>query len=78
MYLCFSITHTQETGRKYINNLSMLGGGITDDFFSKFATFNFSFYFQNYTMKEKWKWKPLSRVRLFATPELSRSEHWSG
>ena len=43
MYLCFSITHTQETGRKYINNLSMLGGGITDDFFSKFATFNFFF-----------------------------------
>ena len=32
----------------------------------------------------KWKWKALSRVRLFVTPrtiqsmEFSRPEHWSG
>ena len=77
MYLYLSITHTQETGRKYIHILSMLDGGITDDFFSKFATFNFFVFPKLYTMKEKWKWKSLSHVRLFATPELSRPEHWS-
>ena len=35
-------------------------------------------------MKEKWKWKSLSHVRLFVTPwttqsmEFSRQEYWSG
>ena len=53
MYLYLSITHTQETGRKYIHILSMLDGGITDDFFSKFATFNFFVFPKLYTMKEK-------------------------
>ena len=37
-----------------------------------------------FTTLVKWKWRPLSRVRLFATPwtiqsmEFSRPEHWSG
>ena len=53
MCLYLSIIHAQETGRKYINILSMLDGGITDDFSSKFATFNFIVFPIIYTMKEK-------------------------
>ena len=53
MYLYLSITHTRNRKKIYQYFPSMLDGGITGDFFSKFATFNFFVFPKLYTMKEK-------------------------
>ena len=71
MCLYFSITHTQETGRKYINNLSRMGdGGITDDFFSKFATFNFFFISKTLHNERKVKVKAAQSCPTLCNPRI--------